>query len=218
MKPSSKVKNLVVVLHSDFSFSKHVSSVCQSCFYFIRDFSRIRRYLSRSVAVTLANALVTSRLDYCNSVLYSITGKEINRLKRIQNTLCRIIQRLPRHAGTSGVMKSLHWLPVPFRIRFKLLLLTYKALNTHQPPYLSSLLQQYTCQRQTRRTNPDLKLLHIPVFQRKLHKSRTQFQFTFDYAAPSLWNSLPLSVRTAPTVGSFRKRVKTHLFSLAFPP
>ena len=218
LHPCDKVKNLGVIFDNELSLSKHVSSVCRSCFYFIRDFSRIRRHLTRSAAITLANALVTSRLDYCNSLLHSITGKEINRLKRVQNTLCRIISRLPRRAGTSKVMKSLHWLPIPFRINFKLLLITYKALNTNQPPYLSSDLRQFTCQTQTRRTDPDLNLLYVPPFQPKLYKSWTQFYYSFSYAAPHMWNSLPLDVRTAPSVDSFRQRLKTYLFSLAFPP
>ena len=216
--PTSKVKNLGVIFDSSLSMSKQVSQICKSCFYHIRDFRRIRRFLSKSVSVSLANALVTSRIDYCNSLLYGITVKQSRRLQLVQNTLCRIINHLPKYSRISRHLKLLHWLPVEFRITFKILLITYKALNTHQPPYLSALLSPYNCNRQTRRSNPGNKYLHIPPFQQKIHKSKNHFGWSFEIAAPSLWNSLPLHVRTAPTLGSFRSRLKGHLFTLAYPP
>ena len=108
LTPSLKVKNLVVNFDSCLSFSQHVSLVCKSCYYHIRDFSRIRRIISRSVAITLANALVSSRLDYCNSLLYSLTKKEMGRLQRVQNTLCRITSRLPR-IGLVQLVKGSHY-------------------------------------------------------------------------------------------------------------
>ena len=166
----------------------------------------------------MLSAIVTSRIDYCNSLLYGITVKQSRRLQLVQNTLCRIINHLPKYSRISRELKLLHWLPVKFRITFKILLITYKALHTHQPPYLSGLLSPYNCNRQTRRSNPGNKFLHIPPFQHKIHKSQNHFGWSFEIAAPSLWNSLPLHVRTAPSLGSFRSRLKGHLFTLAYPP
>ena len=216
--PTSKVKNLGVVFDSSLSMSKHVSQICSSCFYHIRDFRRIRRFLSKSVSITLANALVTSRIDYCNALLYGISAKQSRRLQLVQNTLCRIINHLPKYSRISRELKLLHWLPVKQRITFKILVFTYKALHTHQPPYISSLLNPYSCNRQTRRSNPDNKYLHTPRYQQKIHKSRNHFDWSFEIAAPSLWNSLPPHVRTAPSLSSFRSQLKGHLFTLAFPP
>lgn len=216
--PTFKVKNLGVIFDSTLSMSKHVSQICKSCFYHIRDFRRIRRFMSKSVSVSLANALVTSRIDYCNSLLYGIAAKQSRRLQLVQNTLCRIILQLPKFSRISKELKSLHWLPVESRIKFKILLMTYKALHTHQPPYLSSLLNLYNCSRQTRRSNPDNKYLHTPPYQHKIHKSKNHFDWSFEIAAPSLWNSLPIHVRTAPSLSSFRSQLKGHLFTLAFPP
>ena len=119
--PTSKVKNLGVVFDSSLSMSKHVSQICSSCFYHIRDFRRIRRFLSKSVSITLANALVTSRIDYCNALLYGISAKQSRRLQLVQNTLCRIINHLPKYSRISRELKLLHWLPVKQRITFKIL-------------------------------------------------------------------------------------------------
>ena len=185
-----------------------------SIFEYLR---RIRHFISRSATITLANALVSSRLDYCNSLFCSITKKEMKRLQGIQNTLCRIIHNLSGKTSTTHARKSLHWLPIEFRTKFKTLCITYKALDTGQPPYLSSFLKQYSCTKETRRTNPNLKFLEVPRITRNC-KNLNQFHLSFKHAAPSLWNSLPLIVRNAPSFGSFRSRLKAHLVSLAFPP
>ena len=93
--PSHKAKNLGVVFDSASSFSDHVSQVCKSCFYHIRDLSRIRRHLSLEVATLLANALVSSKLDYCNSLLVGVKKLTLKPLQRIQNILCRIVTLTP---------------------------------------------------------------------------------------------------------------------------
>ena len=166
---NDKVRNLGVIFDSDFSFTQHISSVCKSCFYHIRDLSRIRRHLTLSTATSLANALVSSRLDYCNSLFYRLTEKELARLQRIQNTLCRIVTRISRYSSTSGPMKSLHWLPVKFRILFKINLLTYKALHFGKPIYIKNYLNYYTSARSIRRSNPGLGLLATPNYERCKH-------------------------------------------------
>ena len=78
--PSDTVPNLGVTSDRDFIFRKHVSLTCRSCFYHIRDLRRIRGYISLSVARTIARALITSRLDYCNFLLYNIASKAILKL------------------------------------------------------------------------------------------------------------------------------------------
>jgi len=75
--PSDTLRNIDVTFDSDFNFRKHVSLTCRCCFYYIRDLRRIRRYISLSVAKTIATALITSRLDYCNSLLYNTASKNI---------------------------------------------------------------------------------------------------------------------------------------------
>ena len=118
LSPSEKVRNLGVIFDSSFRFSAHVSSVCSSSYYHIRDFARIRRYLDKPTAIAVANALVSSRLDYCNSLLNSISEYDLKRLNSIQYSLCRIVQRTSRFSREhmSPHLRSLHWLPVKQRI------------------------------------------------------------------------------------------------------
>ena len=217
LSPSGKVRNLGVIFDSRLSLTQHVSAVCSSCYYHIRDLSRIRRHLSISVASQIANALVTSRLDYCNSLLSSLTAKDLKRLQSVQNTIARIVTRTPRRSSISPVLKSLHWLPVKFRIKFKMGVLIYKALANGKPDYLASLLTLYSSSYNTRRSNPELRFLKHYNIGSKVSSNR-HLSHSFQDAAPRLWNSFPLSVRTASSLTTFRCRLKTHLFSLAYPP
>ena len=79
---------------------------------------------------------ITSRLDYCNSLINNIAKEDLSKLQRVQNCLARA----PRFSPSLPLLKQLHWLPVNYRIKFKLSTLTYRALAIHQPPYLASLL------------------------------------------------------------------------------
>ena len=94
--PSDSVRNLGVVFDSDFSFHKHVFNICKSCFYRIRDLRRIRRHIPLSTAKTISNALISSRLDYCNSLLNNIAKQDLSKLQRVQNCLVRVVLRAPR--------------------------------------------------------------------------------------------------------------------------
>ncbi len=137
VSPTDKVRNLGVIFDKDFSFHNQVMSIRKSCFYHIRDFARIRRYLSKSASITLANALVSSRLDYSNSMLNSISLKDLKLLQGVQNSLCRVVCRLSKYSSVTAARKSLHWLPIKERIDFKGYLLTYKAFHTGLPPSFS---------------------------------------------------------------------------------
>ena len=96
ISPSVEVKNLGVTFDSDNSFDNHVAKVCRACYYHLRDLRRIRKFLSDETAILLTNAMVSSRLDYCNSLLYGVSKSNIAKLQRVQNALCRIIFRLDK--------------------------------------------------------------------------------------------------------------------------
>ena len=130
LSPSEKVRNLGVIFYSLFRFSAQVSSICSCRYYHNRDFARIRRYLDKPTAIVVANILVSSRLDYCNLLLNSISEYDLKRLNSIQYLLCRIIQRISHFSREhmSPHLRSLHWLPVKQRIKFKWCLLIYRVI------------------------------------------------------------------------------------------
>ena len=130
---------------------------------------------------------------------------------------CRVVTRSCKLSHITPQLKKLHWLPVRYRIQFKIGLITFKILTQGQPVYLRGLIHPYTSFRNTRRSTPKPKFLQTPTFDRRVHKSIKHFSSSFSHYAPTLWNSFPLHVRNSPSVASFRKHLKTHLFSSSFP-
>ena len=216
--PTDLVRNLGVLFDSSFTFSHHVSSVCKACSIHLRDLRRIRRHLPKPVAVVLANALVSSKLDYCNSLLRSLSSKDLHRLQCIQNSLARIVTKVSTRSHITPQLRNLHWLPIKYRCIFKTATMIYKYLHSGFPNYFHSHLRLYSCSVNTRRSNPKNQYLQKPVFDAAVHSSKVHFQNSFSVDGPCIWNSLPLSVRSANSLFSFRRGLKTFLFNKAFPP
>ena len=135
----------------------------------------------------------------------------ISRLQSVQNTAARIVTVTKKFDHITPVLIQLHWLPVHFRILFKVLhvLLVYKALNGMAPLYITELLSYRTCSRTLR--SPDQKLLAVPKSRLKTYGDRD-----FSVAAPKLWNELPLDLRCLDKIDLFKKHIKTDLFKKAF--
>ena len=131
--PTKSVRNLGVWFDSDFSFSKHIQNFCKGCFIQLRDFRNIRQILTQDAAVSVANAFVSSRLDYCNSLFRSLSKFNRHRLQSIQNSAARIVTNSSKYARTTLVLGKLHWLPIQFRSDFKLATLVYKFVHTGFP-------------------------------------------------------------------------------------
>ena len=186
VSPAQSVRNLGVVFHSNFSFSDHVSQVIKSTRVHARDLYRICPILDLNTSVLLANASVSSRLDYCNSLFLSFTDFELRRLQLVQNSLCRVVTRSSKYSHITPHLKKLHLLPVKYRIKFKIGLITYKIVNQGQPVYLRELIHPYTSSKNTRRSTPKLKFLHTPTFDCKVHKSVKLFSNSFSHYAPVL--------------------------------
>ncbi len=113
-----------------------------------------------SVAEKLINTFVFSRIDYCNALLAGVSKSTLNKLQYVQNAAARILTRSRTSEHISPILESLHWLPVRFRIDFKILMLTYKALHGLAPEYLTELLTVYTPRRNLRSSDSSLLIIH----------------------------------------------------------
>ena len=120
-----------------FFFSKHVQNVCKGCFSPLRDFRNIRQFLTQDAAVSVANAFVSSRLDYCNSLFSSLSKVNLHRLQSIQNRASRIVTNSFKYTWITPVLRKLHWLPIQFHSEFKLATLVYKFIHTGFPKYFA---------------------------------------------------------------------------------
>ena len=108
------------------SFTDQINSLSKSCHFHIRDIRRIRHLLPLSAATALANSLVSSKLDYCNSLYNGISHANLNKIQRIQNTLAHVVTNTSKFEHITPILKKLHWLPIKQRIDYKLCLRTYK--------------------------------------------------------------------------------------------
>jgi hypothetical protein len=202
---SSSARNLGVYFDQDLSLSRHISSVCSSSFFSIKQLRQVRSTLDHNSSVLLANALVSSKLDHCNSLYYGLPLSSLKHLQLIQNSLARLIfPSVKRTDHITPLLHKLHWLPVKLRIDFKICLITFKTLQNRSPAYLSELLIPYIPSRTLR--SSDQHLLKVPTLRSSAGRR------SFSFAAPSLWNSLPHSLRCSSSLASFRSGLKTFLY------
>ena len=187
----------------------HINNICKSSFYHLRNIARIRKYISFKTAETLVHAFITSKLDHCNSVLFGLPKNLIDKLQAVQNAAARLISLTRKHDHITPVLIDLHWLPVAHRIKFKLLLLTFKALNGLTPIYIQELITTYKPPRTLRSSS------HL-VLATKSYNLKSYGLRSFSVSAPLLWNSLPSSIRDASDITLFKTLLKTYLFKLAF--
>ena len=206
----SSIKNLGVNLDLTMSFDKQVSETCKACYFHIRALRHIRASLTTVASKTIAAAIVGSRLDFCNSLLAGTSVSNLARPQRVQNTLARVVTQKPRFCHITPVLSDLHWLPVRHRISFKIAMVTYRVLQSQQPPYLASLIPRYVPARALRSSSS----LSICVPTRKTTMAASK---SFSSVASGIWNALPNHLSSAPTLPVFRRALKHHLFLLAYP-
>ena len=177
-------------------------------FYKIREISYYRRFLTPSATKTLIHAYVTSRLDYCNGLLYGLPKELTNRLQSVLNTAARLVTLTRKYDNITPVLKELHWLPVRFRTKYKVLLQVFKSLNGMAPQYLSDKL---TIKENIELRSDNKNLLKIQKSRLKSYGDRA-----FSVAGPALWNSLPDNLRLCSSLDTFKRLLKTHLFIEAY--
>ena len=218
LHPVDSVRNLGVWFDADFSFTEHVKMTCKACFLQMRDLCRIRQYLTLEVAVLAANALVSSRLDYCNSLVRDLSCFYQHKLQSIQNTLACIVTNYRKYANVTPILKQLHCLPVRYRCIFKTATLVYNLLHSGSPSYFELFLSLSSCPYSTRHSHPDHQYFTVPSFHSPVFKSVKHFGHSFTFDASKIWNEIPHDVRSATSAASFRTKLKTYLFAKAYPP
>jgi len=207
---SKEIKLLGAVLDSNLTLTSHVNAISKSCFGHIRALRHIRNAISLDTAKSVACSLVASRIDYANSILAGASSGNITRLQRVQNCLARVVTGKKLYSVEShSLLEQLHWLPVRYRVSYKVSILAFKCRNGLAPNYLSGLLSDYIPPRTLR--SSDANLLAVP-------RVKTQFGSRgFRVTAPTAWNALSDDVRLSPNLSTFKERLKTFHFRQAFP-
>ena len=210
IEKNSSTKNLGSVWDSAMKMDEHVKSICKSGYYQLRVIASLRKFLDQKATESLVHAFITSRLDYCNSLLAVCADYQIEKLQSLQNSAARVITKTRKFDHITPVLKDLHWLPISKRITFKQLLLVFKCLNDKGPQYLSDLLKwqnKPTSLRSSKKSNT----LVVPKVTCVTFGGRS-----FQYLGPEMWNELPESMRRMDKVDTFKQHLKTHLFQMYY--
>ena len=139
---SETIRNLGVIFDHRMSMCHHISHICSTVTFYLRNIARIRRFIDQSACHNAVRSLVLSRIDYCNGLLSSIPSTQLDRVQRLQNWAARSVFQVSRDHPSQPLLNLLHWLPLKQRIIFKLLLFVYKILN-NQASKISRYLFEY---------------------------------------------------------------------------
>ena len=192
---------------------KQIKHICSTGYSALRNLWAIGEPLSRELKTQLVHSFILSHIDYCNICLYGINKSEIYKLQKLLNSAVRFIFNLTGDRYREHItpyLKKLHFLPVEYRIKYKVVLLTFKCINDLAPTYLKTLLIMKDGL-QSLRSACDYFLLEFPP----LHFKSTGYR-RFSYVAPLEWNKLPYNLRTCPDLPTFKRKLKTHYFQLHF--
>ena len=195
---SETVKNLGFTLDKFLNMDNHVSGVVSHCYKLLGDVARNRHLLNEADTVSLMHAIVSSRLDYCNSLLFGVNKSVVYKFQKVQNAAARLISKRRKQQSVSDVLNNLHWLPVEKRIVFKILVFTFKITHGIAPQCLSGLISF---------RNKDALVLNLTFFDTNYGRR------SFSYAAPRFWNALPYDIRFARNLETFKRLTKTYLFN-----
>ena len=205
---NDSVRNLGVLLDPQLTLEDHITKLSQSCFFQLRRLRSVRHSLTKKSMLTLIHAFVCSRLDYCNSVFYGAAASQLDRLQSILNAAARLVLGIPKYGHISAAIHDdLHWLPVQFRINFKLCLLVRNCLANAAPAYLTEfVIRVSACAGRGHLRSAAKNDLVVPRCRTERFGRRG-----FSVSGPCLWNQLPIAIRLLmDKPETFKHALKTH--------
>ena len=208
---SSVVRNLGSYIDDKLTMNSHINKVCNASFYYLHNIRRIRIHQLHDSSETLIHAFVSNRLDYRNSLLYGLPQLQIDKIQKVQNAAVRLSFEQPKFCHITSVLSQLHWLPIKYRIEFKILLMTFKVIHSMAPDHISTLISQRKSTGYSLRSSTKV-MLEVPSGK----ILPTLGGRAFCYVAPKLWNNLPSEISSLDSLSNFKCHVKTYLFKEAF--
>lgn len=206
---SECIKYLGVHWDSSLTFKDQIKEVSNKAARSLHLIRQIRKYLTKESTEQMAVSLILSKLDYANSLYYGLPEKTLKPLQRIQNAAAKCVLKMGKYDSNTIALKTLHWLPVKYRIMFKILTVVFTCMEGKAPAYIQALIRQKETPRSLRSNSRNM--LHIPKTNCKTYGDRS-----LSVAAGTLWNNLPAQIKTCQDLPTFKKHLKTHLFSVAF--
>ena len=205
--PAVTARNIGVIFDNTLQLKSHVSDICKRAMCQIKAIASIRCYLTQQACEMLVHGFITSKLDYCNSLLAGLPKKCIKKLQHVQNIAARIVTK-SRSQEATPILHKLHWLPMEQRIKFKTLLIVFKCMHDLAPPYLAELISRYT---------PTLNLRSSSASRLVVPHTKSMYgDRAFSCIGPRWWNDLPSEIRILNNFNEFKTCLKSHLFKEYF--
>jgi len=184
-----------------------------SCFDALRQIRSVRNSIPRQAMLSLVVSIVMTRLDYGSATLAGLPAHLIDRLQSVMNAAAWLIFLSRKYDHVTPLLHELHWLRMRQWTEYKLAVLVYRCLHGLAPPYLASDLQSVADLDDRRRLRSSLTdALNVPST-----RLSTVGDCAFPVAAARVWNSLPATVTSSPSLLTFKRRLKTELFARSYP-
>ena len=209
VKPTSHVTNLGVIFDEHLKMTKYVNKICSNGYFQLSNLWVIGGSLTVKLKKQLVVVKILSHIDYCNSLLYGIGVKELKKLQRLINATVRFIygrRGENRNKNLNDLIKETHFLPIQYRIFYKVALLVHKIWIGAAPEYLEELVSPKTFERTTRLSNDEYLLENFRIEKTKYRNNG------FSIAAPKVWNRLPYYIRSCKNTVTFKQNMKTYYF------
>ena len=208
VEPVDSIRDLGVILDSEFSMRVHLSKISSTCFFHLRRLRKLRPLIDTASSQRLASAFILSRVDYCNSVLVGIPTSTLAPLQRVLNAAARFLAGATSRTHVSGIMKSLQWLTVAYRIRFKPCVRMH-GVHNGTSPYL---------------TNSTTPISSLPGYRQLRSAMTTEYDIphtrtkfgdrAFSVAGPREWSALLANIENITDLSSFKRAIKTQFFCI----
>lgn len=205
---SDSVKDLGVLLDSDLSMKSQIEQTVRIAGYHLRNIAYVKKYLDGKTMKMLIHNHVLSKLDYCNSLYYGLPNYLLKKLQLIMNRAARLVTGQSWRERITPTLTKLHWLPVKARVVYKQCVMTYQALKFGKPLYMRNMLKEFEVDTTiTLRHSVEIHRLNEPRYQREAGRR------AFSRSASRLYNQLPQRIKMQENVATFKRKLKTFLFS-----
>ena len=206
------VKNLGFVIDNNLNMVKQINHICSQGYGMLKNLWKISKKVTDiNVRTQLIHSGILSRTDYCNALYTFLPNTQLKKLQKLINSAVRFIfniKGIDRRNHITPYLRELHFLPVHYRVKFKICLMVYKCINNQSPCYLQNLIHlRIPCWHRTLRIDHDKLLLAYKAPYKQEYKNRG-----FSIASSRFWNTLPFHIRNSPSTTAFKVQLKTFYF------
>ena len=210
IKSAETVRNLGIYWNKTMTTTTHINRLSGQLFSTLQAINKIRHLLNNDTTKIVMQALIISKLDYCNSQLIGSTKKDLQKLQRIQNMASRIIYQKRKYDSVTPCLMDLHWLRIQERVVYKVAVLMFHCIiEDTAPVYLKNLVHH----RRNSRSLRSFELMNLSTTQHKLSFVQNS---SFASVGLRIWNDLPLYIKAASSLTVFKKLLKTYLFNKSY--